>query len=208
MDNIIEWIGYLASFIVLVSLLMSSIKKLRFINLAGSLIFAVYGFLIGSYPVMIMNAGIVMINLYYLKQIYTSKDFFKLIELSSNDSYAEAFIDFNKQNIREYMPLKDDALKESTYRLLIARNMVPAGLFLAKKLDENVLQVTLDYATPQYQDFQTGAFIYEQNLDHFKKDGFKFLVTFTDDLKHEKYLLKMGFEASTYHNKKAFIKTL
>lgn len=208
MENMVEWIGYLASFIVLVSLLMSSIKKLRFINLAGSLIFAVYGFLITAYPVMIMNAGIVLINLYYLKQIYTAKDYFKLIELKQDDAYAEALIDFNKQNIKEHMPLKDDVLKNSTYRLLISRNLAPAGIFIASALDENVLEVTLDYATPQFQDFQTGAFIYEKNLELFKKDGYKFFVAFTDEDKHKSYLLKMGFEQSTYHNKVAFIKTL
>lgn len=208
MNNIVEWIGYLASFIVLVSLLMSSIKKLRFINLTGSLIFAVYGLLIEAYPVMIMNIGIVFINIYYLRQIYGAKDYFSIIELKQDDAYAKAFIDFNKQNIREYMPLKDDLLEKSTFRLLISRNMVPAGLFVAEAIDDNVLDVTLDYATPQFQDFQTGAYVYEKNESIFKEAGYKHLVTFTSDEAHRKYLLKMGFEESTFHNKKALIKAL
>ena len=39
---LLEWIGYTASLIVLVSLLMSSIKKLRWINLFGALIFGAW----------------------------------------------------------------------------------------------------------------------------------------------------------------------
>ena len=62
----VEWIGYLASFLVLISLLMSSILKLRWINLLGSTIFSIYGFIIGSLPVAFMNMGTAFINIYYL----------------------------------------------------------------------------------------------------------------------------------------------
>ena len=66
---ILEWIGYIASMIVLVSLLMSSIKKLRWINMVGALIFGAYGFMIGSMPTGIMNLGIVIIDIYYLSKL-------------------------------------------------------------------------------------------------------------------------------------------
>ena len=56
---LLDWIGYIASLIVLVSLLMSSVKKLRWINLGGALLFGIYGFLIGSLPTGFMNFGIV-----------------------------------------------------------------------------------------------------------------------------------------------------
>lgn len=68
----LEWLGYLASLIVLISLLMSSIVKLRWINLIGSALFSLYGFLIGALPVGIMNLGIVLINIYYLVKLYSA----------------------------------------------------------------------------------------------------------------------------------------
>jgi len=77
MPSLVEWIGYIASLIVLISLVMSSVKRLRWINLTGSLIFAVYGVLISSYPVAVMNLGIVLVNTYYLYQIYSKKDLFQ-----------------------------------------------------------------------------------------------------------------------------------
>ncbi len=72
--NWLEWLGYLASLIVLVSLLMSSIVKLRWINLLGSSLFSLYGFMIGALPVGFMNLGIVFINIYYLIQIYRTNE--------------------------------------------------------------------------------------------------------------------------------------
>lgn len=64
MSVYLDVLGYVASLVVLVSLVMSSIKKLRWINLGGALLFSVYGFMIGSTPTGIMNLGIVMINIY------------------------------------------------------------------------------------------------------------------------------------------------
>ena len=51
MPDLLDWIGYLGSLVVLISLLMSSIKKLRWINLVGAVIFAFYGFMISSIPI-------------------------------------------------------------------------------------------------------------------------------------------------------------
>ena len=66
--NMIEMLGYMASGFVALSLMMRSLKKLRIINLVGSLMFTVYGFTIGAYPVAVLNAFIVLVNLYYLQQ--------------------------------------------------------------------------------------------------------------------------------------------
>lgn len=69
-----EWLGFIASFIILVSLLMSEIKLLRWINLIGALLFGIYGVLISSTPTMFMNFGIVAINIYYLTKMYGQKN--------------------------------------------------------------------------------------------------------------------------------------
>ncbi|NQV06152.1 YgjV family protein, partial [bacterium] len=50
-----EILGYAASALVVLSLAMRSILRLRIIGLVGSVAFMVYGILIGSYPVAITN---------------------------------------------------------------------------------------------------------------------------------------------------------
>ena len=49
-STIIEAVGYLGSTLVLVSFLMSSVLRLRLVNTAGSLIFAIYALIIRSCP--------------------------------------------------------------------------------------------------------------------------------------------------------------
>ncbi len=204
----IEWIGYIASLIVLVSLVMKSLKKLRIINLFGALVFALYALMITSFPVFLMNIGIVIINLYYLKQMYGSKDYFELIEINSTDAFALAFIEYYKEDIKTYMPLKESVLKDSTYRYMIVRNMNPAGLFIAQAIDKEKLEITLDYATPHYQDFKTGPYVFTKINQTFKMQGYKKLIAYAEHDSHHKYLTRMGFEKYPNETDNKYLKTL
>ncbi len=62
----IEWFGYLASFFVLLSFLMRNITTLRYVNSVGCLFFVAYGILLDSWPIIITNVAIVLVNAYYL----------------------------------------------------------------------------------------------------------------------------------------------
>ncbi|MEO2061966.1 MAG: YgjV family protein [Christiangramia sp.] len=61
-----EWIGYLASFFVMISFFMRNIITLRYVNSIGCSFFIVYGILLGSWPVIITNVAILAVNFYYL----------------------------------------------------------------------------------------------------------------------------------------------
>lgn len=65
----VEWIGYAASAGIVISLLMTSIKKLRIINTIGCILFVIYGVFVKAYPVVISNSLIVLINIYNLFMI-------------------------------------------------------------------------------------------------------------------------------------------
>lgn len=69
----IEWVGYSASVFIAISLLMTSVEKLRIINSIGCLLFVVYGFIVHAYPVAVANLIIVFINLYHLYKLNTKK---------------------------------------------------------------------------------------------------------------------------------------
>ena len=208
METFYEWIGYIASFLILVSLIMTSVKRLRLINLAGALLFALYGWLISAYPVMIMNAGIVIVNVYYLKQIFASEDFFKTLSVEKGDDYVHALLKFYEDNIQRFMPVDETVLENSEFRILILRNMDPAGLFVAKPFDSSTLEITLDYAIPEFQDFKTGAFIYEKERERFKDAGYQKMIAFAKSEKHEKYLRRMGFKPTDLNGDESFIKSI
>jgi len=69
-----EWIGYLASLILMISFLMKNIITLRTINSVGAILFIVYGFMLAiSWPIIITNVFILGINIIYLTKHFTSK---------------------------------------------------------------------------------------------------------------------------------------
>lgn len=74
MNNVvwIEYVGYLASILIGISMFMKDIVKLRLINLSGAILFTVYGFIIKSYPVAIVNLIISFTNIYYLFKMYNN----------------------------------------------------------------------------------------------------------------------------------------
>lgn len=65
-ENYIEWIGYVASFFVAASFTFKKIKTLRIVSIIGCIFFVIYGYLIGSIPVMITNSFITIMNIYFL----------------------------------------------------------------------------------------------------------------------------------------------
>lgn len=62
-----EIVGYLASLAVLISFLLKDITKLRLVNMVGCFLFIIYGFLLAiSWPIIITNTAIVIVNTYHL----------------------------------------------------------------------------------------------------------------------------------------------
>ncbi|MDO5357383.1 MAG: YgjV family protein [Conchiformibius sp.] len=71
--NKIELLGYAASIIVAVSFMVADMRRLRLLNLLGSLCFAVYSLLIKSYPIFFLNLFIISVNTYYLIIYYLKR---------------------------------------------------------------------------------------------------------------------------------------
>ena len=69
----IEWVGYAASIMIAISLIMTDMVKLRIINSIGCVLFAIYGFVVKAYPVGIINIFIFIVNMYYLYKAYNNK---------------------------------------------------------------------------------------------------------------------------------------
>ncbi|MGL6184619.1 MAG: YgjV family protein [Clostridium chrysemydis] len=68
-SEFMEWIGYAASAMIVISLIMTDIVKLRILNSIGCFIFVVYGCVIKAYPVAIANGLIIFINIYNLYKL-------------------------------------------------------------------------------------------------------------------------------------------
>lgn len=190
--NSVELIGYLGSILVAISLMMKSLLRLRIINLIGALFFTLYGVLLSAYPVAFLNGIIVCIDLYYLMQMWRQRDFFTFLEVSPNGKYLNAFVDFYKDDILDIIPSYRHDPEDDLLCFFILRNMIPAGLFIAKIQGEEA-HIRLDYVIPNYRDFQVARFIFEDNAAFFRQRGIYRFVSDGGSPIHRNYLEKMEF---------------
>lgn len=200
---ILEWIGYVASALVLLSLSMNSIIKLRWYNMAGAILFSTYGFLIGSLPVGIMNALIVCANIYNLYKIYTFKDSFVAIELKDNPELLSHFLDCHAEDIQKFFPHFEQQPTQKGFFVL--QNMAVAGVFVGR-IEGERMYIDLDYALPAYRDFKVGNFLYPHlnkllAPTHIKEVCCRTAMT-------PNYMQKMGFEKRQEGGATLMIKTL
>lgn len=188
----LEVVGYVASLLVAISLTMSSILRLRLINLAGAAVFTVYGALIGAYPVLAVNLFIVFVNLYYLGRMRRTREYFRLLEIAPDSAYLRHFLDFYDPQIRSVFPRFTHRPGADTLALFVLRDLVPAGLLLGERQDE-VLRVRLDFVIPRYRDFKIGHFLFVEQAAYFHERGIRKVVAPAGTGAHEAYLRRMGF---------------
>ena len=192
---IYEIIGYVASLLVAVSLMMSNIVQLRIVNLIGAATFSLYGILIGSIPVAAMNGFIVLINIYYLTQIYSAVEYFQILKVSSDSEYLKTFLNFYKDQISVFQPGFNKKSCDDDLNIFVLRDMIPAGLLVGTMKQNGVLKVELDFVVPQYRDFRVGTFLFEENRSFFKERGIREIVASPGNKKHNEYLEEMNFSA-------------
>lgn len=192
--QVLEWVGYIASVIIAISLAVSSIVKFRWLNLVGALGFSIYGFLIGAIPVGVLNGIIALVDVYYLFQIYGRKDVFETLEIRPENYYLIRFLEYHNNEIQKFFPGFEYKPDMNTVSFFILRNMAVAGLFLAHREEGNVLKVGLDYVIPEYRDFKNGKYVYLRLRDRFIKAGFTKVVTEGNSIEYIKYLEKLGFK--------------
>lgn len=192
--SILEWIGYVASAIIAVSMTMSSIVKFRLINLAGAALFSVYGILIGAMPVAFLNGFIVAVDLYYLYGIFSRREVFETLEVRTDNRYLMRFLKFHESDIQKFFPGFSYAPAKDAVSFFVLRDMAVAGLFLAHPTEKNTLFVDLDYVIPEYRDFKNGKFVYHRLRHKFADAGYHTVLTRGHTPRHRKYLKRLGFQ--------------
>ena len=198
---ILELIGYLGSALVIVSMLMTSVVKLRIINTIGSVIFCGYALAIHSYPTAAMQVCLIIINIVNLYKLNNTKKQYSAVNVSSTDGFLYYFLCANEKDIKKYFPDFSAAEKDDTI-FMITCGQIPAGVFIAKDNGDGSFNVRLDYTTPAYRDCSAGKFIY----NHLKLIGIRKVLAETKIPTHQKYLQKLGF--STDRDSGVFIKEL
>lgn len=188
--NFTDLFGNLSSLVILISLTMSSIIKLRWLNLIGGAMFTAYGVLLGSIPVIFLNLGIVVIDIYYLYKLYSTKESFKLVDAILGSPYLNHFMDVNKKELQIFEENLNWSDNEKVFYMLRDNNT--AGVLAGREEGESLF-IDLDYVTPKYRDMKLGKYFFNENKEVLKNRGYKTLKTKGTNAKHREYLEKIGF---------------
>ncbi|MDC1105374.1 hypothetical protein OAT16_01635 [Prolixibacteraceae bacterium] len=204
--TLVEWAGYTASVIVAISLTMTSMIKLRWFNLIGSLIFTIYGFIIEAYPIALVNAFIVGVNIVFLFKMYTKHDYFTSLEVDRNDPYFKGCLKFYREQLLQEYPEIDTPLNNESI-VLILRDMSVAG-FCIGNIEGDTLDLKLDYATPPYRDFKTGKYLFENKNSVYKSKGITTVKAVPPAEHYHKYYKSVGFKEEEINGKTCFTKSI
>ncbi|MHB8906292.1 MAG: hypothetical protein ACYC4T_12895 [Melioribacteraceae bacterium] len=199
--NAIEIFGYAGSVLVAVSLMMSSIVKLRIINLIGAVVFSTYGFIIGALPVGFLNGFIALVDVYYIIEIFSTKEYFRVLEVQHDSEYLKYFLEFHAEEIKKFIPTFSFQPSEHWIVLFVLRDTVPAGLVCAEYHDEDHLFINLDYAMPGYRDLKVGKYVFPKI---FERRKVKKIYSEPGNSKHEQYLRRIGFVKTTLDSKTVY----
>lgn len=192
----IEIVGYLASALILLSIVQKSILRLRVLGLIGAFIFLVYSIAIGAYPIAVLNVIAAAIHIWYLRKLTRHQDeVFRILHVLPESRYLADFLDFYDDEVK--VGLQPDFTHEpskDTICAFILRDMVPAGLLIGWANDNGMLEVGLDFAIPQYRDFKIGRFLYSTNSDLLTSYALEGVEANAASSDHAQYLNRMGFE--------------
>jgi hypothetical protein len=189
-----ELIGYAGSALIVVSLTRTSILKLRLFGLAGAATFVIYGFLIGAYPVALVNGAIVVVHLFFLRRLLARRDeHFTVLEVDRGSRYLAYFIEFHQEEIGRFQPDFSMGPDGDLVTAFVLRDLVPAGLFIGRRCTDRSVEILLDFVIPQYRDLRIGTFLYSTDSGIFADPECHRAWSRSGNAVHDEYLVKMGF---------------
>ena len=190
--NWVEIIGYAGTVLVLFSMMMTSIVKLRAWAIVGCFVSTVYAILGSAWPVVFPNVGLIVIHVINLRKLYQTEVMFDVVAYNPGDAGLKRFLKYHHDDIQYCFPGFTFEIKENTDAHIVFADNEAVGVLLGTR-EGSKFHIELDYATPKYRDCSVA-----QNLfAHLKTEGIDTLTvdrTPTDKNQYKQYLTKMGFE--------------
>lgn len=190
----VELVGYLASALVVVSLAMTSVVRLRIVSFAGSVVFVVYGALLPSVPIIITNAAVAALNVWFLRKEFAPNRDLGAVPIAADAPFLLDFLRSHTSDIRVFHP-DFDAPQVGDFALVLTRDGLPAGALVGTP-DDGTLRLDLDYVMHAYRDSRIGHWLYSGGTKVFTDAGFDRITARPSSDAARTYLLNVGFEST------------
>ncbi len=202
----IDALGYAASALVILSLSMRSVVRLRMISLCGSAAFLVYGVLIEAPPIIITNLCIAALNIWFLRREFarstSERSDLGVSRIRPDSPFLLDFVEFHLDDIRSFQPNfsmpaahDDDSATSEVISLLLTRDGLPAGLLVGRRQGERgeALRIDLDYVLREHRDSRLGTWLFGRGASVFAANGVAEKRADASTLEHHRYLRRVGF---------------
>jgi hypothetical protein len=194
----LDLLGWLASALVVWSLMQARVLRFRILNLAGAALATVVNAMLGIWPFAVMNGIIAVIDVYWLWRLAR--------ERHDVAAYAVLEIDIDDAYLRHVLAVHagDLAATHPTFRLppvgaagghsafLVLRGDETVGMVVVRDAGSGVGEVEVDYVTQRFRDFTPGEFVYRTS-GIFPAKGFTTLRMADDVPGEHGYYTRVGF---------------
>lgn len=183
-----EIIGYIGTALVILSMMMTSVKRLRSVNIGGSIASTVYGMLVGTYPVVLLNVCLMGINIFQLIREAGHKKKFGHLTVDAGDKVLRHFLTYYEKDIEKFFPNYCLTAHRNTEVHMIYIGVEPVCVLAGTRVADS-FSIELDYVIPKYRDLSVGKFLFST----LKEEGVEMLTASVGTKEHMSYLKKLGF---------------
>lgn len=192
----IELIGYAGSLIIAISMLMTSILKMRWFILVGNITFIVYGSFIGAYPIIVLNAFNLAVNAWFIWQAYKLQGNYAVLSANLNAPMLERFLIYYINDIQKYFPSFRSFDSEDIVFLIVKGTAVISVAGFSPNKDGSY-NVVLDYVARTHRNLKPGKLLFERE-NVFERLNTDAIFARSYHKKHSTYLRKMKFAATEH----------
>ena len=160
----------------------------------GSLVFVTYGILLPSMPIILTNAAVTVLNIWFLRKEFSPNRDLGAVPIAPDAPFLLDFLRSHDADIRSFQPGFEPP-EPGDFALLLTRDGLPAGA-LTGTADEGILRLQLDYVMHAYRDSRIGDWLYGSGTKVFTDAGFTSVATTPASEAQRHYLLGAGFTES------------
>lgn len=143
-------IGYIGSVLVIVSMMMSKMIKLRLINTLGCIFTSIFCILTLNMPVLILNGSLILINVFHMTRYFSTKRLYEIIDVDVTGHTLKHFVNKYRKQIMLENPLFFNRYPDSNYAKVIFCDDTVIGMITGRKVDDK-LDLFLTYLDPNFR---------------------------------------------------------
>ena len=189
MNVYVEIFGYIGTALVILSMTMTSMVRLRVINICGGIISLFYSLYYGAWAMVVMNACLISINIVQIILALRHKATYSYHGVSSEEAAVSVFLSENRKEIDKYAPSLSSLVYSGAQVNMIYSSGEAVGIVVSEREKDNITLLA-DYVVQKNRNAATGNFL----LSALKEQGALCLKASAGSKAHEKYLLKLGFQ--------------